>query len=67
MMKIYDVYEDFINILGERYKKRIGSVEAKNITSAINKAKKQFKCDEWGRKYWDGRRCVSGVDGMKKF
>lgn len=66
-MTTYDVYEDFINLIGERNKKRIGSVEARNLASAVNKAKKQFKCDEWGRKYSEGRRCVSGIDGIKKF
>lgn len=67
MMKTYDVYEDFNDILGNRYIKRIGSVEARNLASAVNKAKRQFRYDEWGFKYGYERRRVSGIDGIKKF
>lgn len=66
-MKTYDVYEDFTDLLGNRTIKRIGSVEARSLTSAVNKAKRQFKCDEWRRRYSEGRRRVSGIDGTKKF
>ena len=43
-MTTYSVYEDFTNLLGGKEHKRIGTVEAKSLKSAVNKAKKQFKC-----------------------
>lgn len=66
-MTTYSVYEDFTNLLGGKEHKKIGTVEAKSLKSAVNKAKKQFKCDEWGRRYSEGRRVISGIDGTERF
>lgn len=66
-MTIYQVYEDFTNLMGKKEHKRIGTVEAKTLKSAVNKAKKQFRRDEWGRSYSEGRRVVYGIDGNERF
>ena len=67
MMTTYNVYEDYTDLLGGKWHKRIGCVEARTIKSAVNKAKKEFKRDEFGRPYSEGRRVISGMDKDFRF